>query len=75
MQKRKLEVTTRPTYILDQPREGERRVRRMNLSEAKTCELVAELEKREGAEAHWAGPYKDLEVKVNGPAVVLVVID
>lgn len=45
------------------------------LKEFKTCELVEELKKREGVEAHWAEPYEDFEIKVNGPAVVLVVID
>ena len=41
----------------------------------KTCELVEELKKRKGVETHLAEPYKDLEVTVNGPAVVLVVAD
>lgn len=41
----------------------------------KTCELVAELTKREGVETHTAEPYQDMTVSVNGPAVVLVVID
>lgn len=45
------------------------------LDEVKTCELVEELRKREGVEAHAAEPYKDLTINVNGPAVVLVVID
>lgn len=45
------------------------------LDEVKTCELVEELRKREGVEAHTAEPYKDLTINVNGPAVVLVVID
>lgn len=41
----------------------------------KTCELVSELTKREGVETHTAEPYQDMTVSVNGPAVVLVVID
>lgn len=45
------------------------------LTEIKTCDLVRELEKREGVETHNAEPYKDLSVSVNGPAVVLAVID
>lgn len=45
------------------------------LREYKTCELVEELKEREGVEVHLAKPYKDLEVKINGSAVVLVVID
>ncbi len=47
----------------------------MNIKDFKTCELVEELKKREGVEAHWAEPYKDLTVDVNGPAIVLVVTD
>jgi len=46
-----------------------------DLNGIKTCELVEELKKREGVESNWAGPYKDLDVHVNGPAVVLVIID
>lgn len=52
-------------------REGER----MKLEEVETCELVAELQKREGVEKYTAEPYQDVTVSVNGPAVVLVVID
>ena len=37
--------------------------------------LVDELIKREGVETTIAEPYKDIEVKANGPAIVLVVID
>lgn len=47
----------------------------MELKENSTRELVEELKKREGVEAHLAEPYRDLTVNVNGPAVVLVVID
>ena len=46
-----------------------------SLRNYKTCELVEELKKREGVETHLAEPYKDLELKVNGPAIVFVVID
>lgn len=46
-----------------------------NLTEYKTCELAEELKKREGVEAHLAEPYEDFELKINGSAVVLVVID
>ena len=45
------------------------------MSEFKTCDLVDELQKREGVETHIAEPYQDMTVSVNGPAVVLVVID
>lgn len=47
----------------------------MDIKDCNTCELVAELIRREGVETHVAEPYKDLAVKVNGPAVVLVVTD
>ncbi|QQR04900.1 Lar-like restriction alleviation protein [Flavonifractor phage Chenonceau] len=52
-----------------------RPVSRKQLSEFKTCDLVDELRKREGVETHIAEPYQDVVVSVNGPAVVLVVID
>lgn len=52
-----------------------RPVSRELLSEFKTCDLVDELKKREGAETHIAEPYQDTAISVNGPAVVLVVID
>ena len=52
-----------------------RPVSREQLSEFKTCELVDELKKREGVETHIAEPYQDVTVSVNGPAMVLVVID
>lgn len=52
-----------------------RAVSREQLSEFKTCDLVDELRKREGVETHIAEPYQDVTVSVNGPAVVLVVID
>lgn len=40
-----------------------------------TCELVYELSQREGVEKHIAEPYQDMEVSINGPAVVLIVVD
>lgn len=52
-----------------------RPVSREQLSEFKTCALVDELRNREGVETHIAEPYQDVTVSVNGPAVVLVVID
>lgn len=52
-----------------------RPVSREQLSGFKTCDLVDELRKREGVETHIAEPYQDVTVSVNGPAVVLVVID
>lgn len=47
----------------------------MDLTEVKTCELVQELERREGVQVTIAEPHKDVTVDVNGPATVLVVID
>lgn len=46
----------------------------MEITKATTA-LVEELKKREGVETHIAEPYADLEVKVNGPATVLVITD
>lgn len=40
-----------------------------------TSELVEELKKRDGVETTIAEPHQDISVKVNGPAIVLVVID
>lgn len=40
-----------------------------------TKELVDELVTREGVEMKYAEPYKDLDVNVNGPAIVLIVTD
>ncbi len=45
------------------------------LSKFLTKELVEELLKREGVEKTIAEPYEDIQVNVNGPAIVLVVID
>ena len=47
----------------------------MDLSQIATCDLVRELQTREGVETTMAAPYEDVEVKANGPAIVLVVID
>ena len=47
----------------------------MDLKDYTTAELVEELSKREGVERNDIEPYVDATVKVNGPAVVLVVID
>lgn len=40
-----------------------------------TKELVNELVKREGVEMKYAEPHKDLDVNINGPAIVLIVTD
>lgn len=46
-----------------------------SLDNASTKDLVEELRRREGVEATIAEPYEDAEIKVNGPAIVLVVTD
>ena len=40
-----------------------------------TKELVEELKKREGVRIEYAEPYHDKKISVNGPAVILVIID
>ncbi len=40
-----------------------------------TAELVEELSRREGVENTMAEPYQDVQIKVNGPAIVLIVTD
>lgn len=40
-----------------------------------TCDLVEELKRREGVKTEYAEPYHDKTVTVNGPAVILTVID
>lgn len=45
------------------------------LSSISTYELVEELEHRVGVEKITAQPYRDVEIKVNGPAVILIVTD
>jgi len=47
----------------------------MELQNVPTCELVKELGKREGVEMKTAEPYQDVHFLVNGPAIVLTVID
>ena len=61
--------------VLDTILTALRPVSRERLSGFKTCDLVGELRKREGVEAHIAEQYQDVAVSVNGPAVVLVVMD
>ena len=47
----------------------------MELSNVATCELVKELAKREGVQAEYAEPHEKKEFLVDGPAIVLTVID
>lgn len=45
------------------------------MNDITTKELVDELSQREGIEKIIAEPYQDMEVKINGPTIVLVVRD
>lgn len=47
----------------------------MNLKSVATCDLVTELENREGVEAHKIGPSASINVEADGPVIVLVVVD
>lgn len=51
------------------------RVQVEKLKEFKTWELVEELKTREGVKTTIVEPHVDEKVEVNGPAIVLVVID
>ena len=46
-----------------------------DMSKIPTCELVKELEKREGVERVIVDPYDKKTINVEGAAVVLIVID
>lgn len=46
-----------------------------SLETVSTRELVQELECRIGVKKIAAQPYQDVEVNVNGPAVILIVTD
>jgi len=50
-------------------------VKTTDISSVPTVDLVRELSRRDGVEQTIAEPYQDVQVKVNGPAIVLVVID
>lgn len=47
----------------------------LNISDISTKALVEELSKRAGVEKKIAEPYQDISLEVNGPAIVLIVID
>lgn len=46
-----------------------------NLSYIPTKDLIKELKSREGVNIEIAEPYKTINLSINGPAIVLVVID
>ncbi len=45
------------------------------ISHVPTCELVKELMHREGVEVNTIGPTATISLSVDGPAIVLTVID
>ena len=47
----------------------------MDLSKVNTCDLVKELKSREGVSTITAEPYQEKKISIEGPAVILVVID
>lgn len=47
----------------------------MSLKDIPTCDLVAELETRDGVETNKIGPTASIEIKADGPVVVLMVTD
>lgn len=54
--------------------EGEGELKK-ELKDFETYELVEELRNREGVESHRADPYEEKEYSVNGPALVLIIVD
>lgn len=69
-------VIEKETYVLEEwIQKIMREVRRMDLSKVKTSELVTELETREGVKMIIVEPYQNGEVSVEGPAVILVIMD
>jgi hypothetical protein len=47
----------------------------METGSVSTSDLVKILQEREGVKTKIAEPYQDLQITVNGPAVVLVITD
>lgn len=47
----------------------------MDLTKVQACNLVAELKNREGVDITEAELYQDVQIMVNGPAIVLVITD
>lgn len=46
-----------------------------DMSQIYTCDIVKELEKREGVDYVIVDPYEVKKIEVEGPAIVLIVID
>lgn len=47
----------------------------MELKDIPTCKLIEELEKREGVEHIIVAPYEIKKIEVEGPVVMLKVVD
>ena len=47
----------------------------VDLSNIRTCDLVAELSKREGVSTKEFGPYENFQVEGEGPMIILIVED
>ena len=45
------------------------------LEKLSTKELVEELKKRDGVKTEYAEPHQEKKLFVNGPAVILIIID
>lgn len=46
-----------------------------DLAQIPTCELVKELERRDGVFVDKVMPHEDKTISINGPAIILTVID
>ena len=47
----------------------------MELKDYETCKLVEELKQRESVDVCTVYPHETVEYKINGPAIILKVID
>lgn len=64
-------MPARPAILARHIKRGEM----VDISNLPTCALVEELQRRDGVKTEIADPYQDVDIKVNGPSIVLVVID
>jgi hypothetical protein len=48
---------------------------KLDLKKVHTCQLVEELTSREGVDSITVEPYKTAVTKIEGPAMILIVID
>lgn len=47
----------------------------MEIKDFKTCELVEELKKREGVETIVINPYEKEKIEIEGPMILLKIVD